>query len=154
MTSSYTQVIYTLFVCFVFICLFQVDKSSCCLTNNCSCWAFIFQLWFHKNRDMYRDGNFAVVDGGYFCTCEYAGNHFLDTMWYNANSIFFVLFLIIYLFNLWQYLRKIKLFGYRVFLIYAVRFSLWSYDVDWMCGSVLHVGWYGRLISGLLMLPL
>jgi hypothetical protein len=71
---------------------------------------------------MYRDGNFAVVDGGYFCTCEYAGNNFLDTMCYNANI--FYPFLISYLFNLSQYLRKIKLFGYRVFLIYAVRFSL------------------------------
>lgn len=46
-TSTNSQVIYTLFACFVFICLFQVDKSSCCLTNSCSCWAFIFQLWFH-----------------------------------------------------------------------------------------------------------
>jgi hypothetical protein len=45
-TSSNTQVIFTLFVCFVFIYLFQVDKSSCRLTNSCNCWAFIFQLWF------------------------------------------------------------------------------------------------------------
>ena len=35
---------------------------------------------------MYRDGNFAVVDGGYFCTCEYAGNHFSDAVWYNVNN--------------------------------------------------------------------
>jgi hypothetical protein len=34
---------------------------------------------------MYRDGHFAIVDGGYFCTCEYAGNHFLDMVWYNVN---------------------------------------------------------------------
>jgi hypothetical protein len=34
------------YLCFAFICLFQVDKSSCCLTNSCSCWTFIFQLRF------------------------------------------------------------------------------------------------------------
>ena len=35
-TSSYTQVMSTIFV-FCLYLLFQVDKSSCCLTNSCSC---------------------------------------------------------------------------------------------------------------------
>jgi hypothetical protein len=53
-------------------------------------------------------------------------------------QLFFVLFLTIYLFNLWQYLRKIKLFGYRVFLIYAVRFyimKLWCWLNVWICAA-------------------
>ncbi|ONM56400.1 Nucleobase-ascorbate transporter 12 [Zea mays] len=48
--------------------------------------------------------------------------------------LFFVLFLTIYLFNLWQYLRKIKLFGYKVFLIYAVPLGL---GITWVVAFVL-----------------
>jgi hypothetical protein len=34
---------------------------------------------------MYRNGNFAIVDGGYFCACEYTEKSLSDSMQFYLN---------------------------------------------------------------------